>query len=139
MEELNPLLKAIRAFDAADMRDAEYALELATRIVQLRREAQAASRSGANVVTRHQSSDTVASRIESILSDVGTPMTAEQITEKMNSRFGGGIAKASIASALSRSIKSPDSPFARQGQGVFVLRAWNADGNGAGANAPTPF
>ena len=131
MSELNPLLRALEAFDKADVNDAEYALRLATRIVQLKREAKAVRQIGSNVVARPPASDSVVSRVEAVLSDIGKPMTADQIADKVNSRFGVATNKASIASALSRSIRVSGSPFARQSTGVFVLRAWNADGDGA--------
>ena len=128
--EPNTLLRAIMAIEQAPLEDAEYALTLVNRVMTGRRK-KAQAEGPENGVNE----DSIEARAETVLRENGSPLTSEEIAEKINTRFGSENPKASVASALSRSMqKKPDSQFVRVRHGLFGLREWEDDE--AGTEAP---
>ena len=128
--ELNALIRGIKAFEVAPLEDAEYALSLVKRVMVSRRKKSEAETSDNGV-----NEASIEARAVTVLHENGSPLTSEEIAEKINTRFGSENPKASVASALSRSMqKKPDSPFMRVRHGLFGLREWEDDE--AGTEAP---
>ena len=118
----NPLLRAVRAFEAASLEDAEYAIKLISGVMRRKRAAVAST------MEDQAREPSVPARVEAALRHAGKPMTTSALATAT------GASELGIASAMSRSIKrkGKQSPFVRARNGVFALQEWRKTDRGDG-------